>query len=86
MTKILEVVNDSELINILIDVSSTDFHTPLPPDLEIRVINKDNQNIYSIITEENDMNVRFPFSRQFGEPFSIKLMISGEDIEVFEYK
>ena len=86
VTKILEVVNDSELINILIDVSSTDFHTPLPPDLEIRVINKDNQNIYSIITEENDMNVRFPFSRQFGEPFSIKLMISGEDIEVFEYK
>jgi len=86
VTKILEAVNDSGLINVFIDVSSMDSHIPLPPDLKLQALNKDNRSIFSCETEENDTNIRLEFSRQFGEPFSVKLVLSGEDIQSFECK
>ncbi|MBP0018000.1 MAG: DUF1822 family protein [Cyanobacteria bacterium SBLK] len=83
ITQIIMPVDDSGLLDILIDVSAMNEYTSLPIALELQAFDRNNNVFLAAKVEENDANIRLEFNRKFKNPFGIRLVL--ENSQYLEY-
>ena len=76
LTVILEPCDESNLINVLIDICSNQENQKLPTNLKLVALDQKEDELMSVTSESEDNNISLEFDRLFKEPFTIKLSLN----------